>query len=203
MTGMAELLLLVMKMSDLQRTFGCLLSMEESEPLLAAAAQPRRVIGHAAWSGPFPESTVVEDFRRRLKYYFMNPCQKYRARGRKPWKLMLQILKIAIITVQVGCGFMGDVFAFSKCLLYALFSVLFCFPKQLVSFGLSNEMMVTFKEENLMTFRHLFLKGYKDNWQGSHAIYSQADLYDHIYYLISRVVEIQNKLRELVVLLKC
>ncbi|XP_078790376.1 mucolipin-3 isoform X2 [Oryzias latipes] len=136
--------------------------MEESEPLLAAAAQPRRVIGHAAWSGPFPESTVVEDFRRRLKYYFMNPCQKYRARGRKPWKLMLQILKIAIITVQ------------------------------LVSFGLSNEMMVTFKEENLMTFRHLFLKGYKDNWQGSHAIYSQADLYDHIYYLISRYSHLQN-----------
>lgn len=43
----------------------------------------------------------VESLRRRIKYYFMNPCEKYHARGRKPWKLMLQIIKIAIITIQV------------------------------------------------------------------------------------------------------
>ncbi|XP_077098219.1 mucolipin-3 isoform X4 [Siphateles boraxobius] len=43
---------------------------------------------------------VMENFRRKLKYYFMSPCQKYRARGRKPWKMILQILKIAIITIQ-------------------------------------------------------------------------------------------------------
>lgn len=39
--------------------------------------------------------------RRKIKYFFMNPCEKYHARGRKPWKLILQIIKIAIITVQV------------------------------------------------------------------------------------------------------
>lgn len=44
---------------------------------------------------------VVDRFRRKLKYFFMNPCEKYSARGRKPWKLMLQILKIVIITGQV------------------------------------------------------------------------------------------------------
>lgn len=43
----------------------------------------------------------VDRFRRRLKYFFMNPCEKFHARGRKPWKLMLQILKIVIITIQV------------------------------------------------------------------------------------------------------
>jgi len=42
-----------------------------------------------------------EKLRRKIKYYFMNPCEKYHARGRKPWKLMLQIIKIAIITAQV------------------------------------------------------------------------------------------------------
>lgn len=56
-----------------------------------------------------------------------------------------------------------------------------------MSFGLSNEMMVTFKEENLMTFRHLFLKGYKDHRSGSYALYTQADVYDHIYYIINKV----------------
>lgn len=43
----------------------------------------------------------VECLRRKIKYYFMNPCEKYHARGRKPWKLLLQIIKIAIITIQV------------------------------------------------------------------------------------------------------
>ncbi|KAM9844832.1 mucolipin-3-like [Aulostomus maculatus] len=138
--------------------------MEESESLVAARSEERRSNGHCRWSAHSPslESKVVEDLRRRLKYFFMNPCQKYRARGRKPWKLMLQILKIAIITVQ------------------------------LVSFGLSNEMMVTFKDENLMTFRHLFLKGYKEQQLGGHALYTKADVYDHIYYVIDRYVKLQN-----------
>ncbi|XP_069548369.1 mucolipin-3-like [Brachyistius frenatus] len=92
----------------------------------------------------------------------MSPCEKYRARDRKPWKLTLQIFKIAIITVQ------------------------------LVSFGLSNEMMVTFKDENLMTFRHLFLKGYKDHQPGSFSLYTKADVYDHISYIISRYTNLRN-----------
>lgn len=58
---------------------------------------------------------------------------------------------------------------------------------QLVSFGLSNEMMVTFKEENLMTFRNLFLKGYKDHRLGGYALYTKVDTYDHIYYIINKV----------------
>uniref|UniRef100_A0A3B5B3Q1 Mucolipin-3-like n=1 Tax=Stegastes partitus TaxID=144197 RepID=A0A3B5B3Q1_9TELE len=136
--------------------------MEDSEPLLAAWSDQRRTNGHVTWSAHTLESKAVEDFRRRLKYFFMNPCEKYRARGRKPWKLMLQILKIAIITVQ------------------------------LVSFGLSNEMMVTFKDENLMTFRHLFLKEYKDPRLGSYALYTKADVYDHIYYVINRYTSLQN-----------
>uniref|UniRef100_A0A8C6P8P0 Mucolipin TRP cation channel 3 n=1 Tax=Nothobranchius furzeri TaxID=105023 RepID=A0A8C6P8P0_NOTFU len=105
---------------------------------------------------------AVENFRRKLKYFFMNPCEKYRARGRKPWKLMLQILKIVLITAQ------------------------------LVSFGLSNEMMATFKEDNLMTFRHLFLKGYKDHQQGSFALYTKTEVYEHIYYIIDRYMNLQN-----------
>ncbi|XP_022613601.1 mucolipin-3-like isoform X2 [Seriola dumerili] len=134
--------------------------MEDSQPLLRS--EERRQNCHYRWSTHTLESKVVEDFRRRLKYFFMNPCEKYRARGRKPWKLMLQIVKIAIITIQ------------------------------LVSFGLSNEMMVTFKDENLMTFRHLFLKGYKDHRLGSYALYTKADVYDHIDYIINRYIDLQN-----------
>ncbi|XP_073347769.1 mucolipin-3 [Pagrus major] len=138
--------------------------MEDREQLLTPRSEERSLNGHCRWSTHTRslQSKVVEDFRRRLKYFFMNPCEKYRARGRKPWKLMLQILKIAIITVQ------------------------------LVSFGLSNEMMVTFKDENLVTFRHLFLKGYKDHRLGSYALYTKDDVYDHIYYVINRYTNLQN-----------
>ena len=48
-------------------------------------------------------------------------------------------------------------------------------------------MMVTFKDENLMAFRHLFLKGYKDHRLGGYALYKKSDVYDHIYYIINRV----------------
>ncbi|XP_043086288.1 mucolipin-3 isoform X2 [Puntigrus tetrazona] len=95
-----------------------------------------------------------EKFRRKLKYFFMNPCDKYRARGRKPWKLMLQIVKIAVVTVQ------------------------------LVSFGLSNQMVVQFKEENLTAFRHLFLKSFTDGGASALAVYTQRDVYTHITYTV-------------------
>ncbi|CDQ56930.1 unnamed protein product [Oncorhynchus mykiss] len=141
--------------------------MDDVEPLVPQGpAEERRPNGHCTRcpiSSQSPgDSKVVEDFRRRLKYFFMNPCEKYRARGRKPWKLMLQILKIAIITFQ------------------------------LVSFGLSNEMMVTFKEENLMVFKHLFLKEYKDQRVDRYAVYTKTDVYDHIYYVIDRFINLQN-----------
>ncbi|XP_037537722.1 mucolipin-3-like [Nematolebias whitei] len=136
--------------------------MEESEPLLSTKAEARRVNGGCRWSTRTLDSNTIEDFRRKLKYFFMNPCDKYRARGRKPWKLILQIIKIIIITVQ------------------------------LVSFGLSNEMMATFKEDNLMTFRHIFLERYRDHRQGNYALYTQTDVYDHIYYIIDRYTSLQN-----------
>ncbi len=42
-----------------------------------------------------------EELCRKLKYFFMSPCEKYQAKGRKPFKLVLQILKILIVTIQV------------------------------------------------------------------------------------------------------
>lgn len=100
--------------------------------------------------------------RRKIKYYFMNPCEKFHARGRKPWKLCLQLVKIVIITMQ------------------------------LVSFGLSNQMVVKFKEENLRTFKHLFLKDYVDGSMDTYAVYRQADTYDYIYYIIEQYQHLHN-----------
>ncbi|EHB18033.1 Mucolipin-2 [Heterocephalus glaber] len=47
------------------------------------------------------DSEVKEEcLREDLKFYFMNPCEKYRARHQIPWKLGLQILKILMVTTQ-------------------------------------------------------------------------------------------------------
>lgn len=50
-------------------------------------------------------------------------------------------------------------------------------------------MMVTFKEENLLTFKHLFLKNYADGDTENYAVYRQADVYDYISYAITQVNE--------------
>uniref|UniRef100_A0A8C1J2F1 Mucolipin 1a n=1 Tax=Cyprinus carpio TaxID=7962 RepID=A0A8C1J2F1_CYPCA len=104
------------------------------------------------WIGADQEE---EALRRKLKYFFMSPCEKYQAKGRKPFKLVLQILKILIVTIQ------------------------------LVLFGLSNEMAVTFKEENTASFKHLFLKDYDDS-NDALAVYTQGDVYDHMFYAIEQ-----------------
>ncbi|CAL9693586.1 unnamed protein product [Knipowitschia caucasica] len=102
----------------------------------------------------FQHQEEEEALRRKLKYFFMSPCDKYHAKGRKPFKLGLQLLKIIIVTVQ------------------------------LVLFGLSNQMVVTFKDENTAAFKHLFLMGYQDD--SPQEVYSQDDLYSHIHFAIDQ-----------------
>ncbi|XP_029474240.1 mucolipin-3 [Rhinatrema bivittatum] len=106
---------------------------------------------------------LMEDqLRRQVKFFFMNPCEKFRARGRKPWKLILQILKIAMVTIQ------------------------------LVLFGLSNQMVVAFKEENTVAFKHLFLKGYMDKKDDTYAVYRQTEVYDHLAFAIKQYLQLRN-----------
>ncbi|KAM6124066.1 mucolipin-2 isoform 5-T6 [Pterocles gutturalis] len=106
------------------------------------------------------ETALKED----LKFYFMNPCEKYRARCQIPWKLALQILKILMVTTQ------------------------------LIFFGLSNQLVVSFKEENTIAFKHLFLKGYSgvDEDDYSCSIYTQQDAYDSIFYVINQYSQLKN-----------
>ncbi|KAK2496284.1 hypothetical protein MC885_004491 [Smutsia gigantea] len=105
------------------------------------------------------DSEVEEEcLRKDLKFYFMNPCEKYRARRQIPWKLGLQILKIAMVTTQLVC------------------------------FGLSNQLVVSFKEENTLAFKHVFLKGYPgiDEDDYSCSVYTEKDTYESIFFAISQ-----------------
>ncbi|XP_036378608.1 mucolipin-2 [Megalops cyprinoides] len=105
-----------------------------------------------------------EILRDDLKYYFMNPCEKYRARRQLPWKLGVQILKIIMVTTQ------------------------------LVLFGLNNQLVVSYKEENSMAFKNLFLKGYSgaDEDDYSMAVYSQQDVYDSLFHVLDQYAQLKN-----------
>ncbi|XP_063154270.1 mucolipin-2 isoform X1 [Candoia aspera] len=113
-----------------------------------------------------PDSDFKEEesLKKDLKFYFMNPCEKYRARHQIPWKLGLQILKIVMVTTQ------------------------------LILFGLSNQLVVSFKEENTMAFKHLFLKNYSgvDEDDYSCSVYTQQDVYDSIFFAINQYQQLKN-----------
>lgn len=58
--------------------------------------------GSSLLKGAQEEDMAEEEaLRRKLKYFFMSPCDKYHAKGRKPYKLVLQLLKIIFVTMQV------------------------------------------------------------------------------------------------------
>uniref|UniRef100_A0A673A552 Uncharacterized protein n=1 Tax=Sphaeramia orbicularis TaxID=375764 RepID=A0A673A552_9TELE len=99
-----------------------------------------------------------ENLRDDLRYYFMSPCEKYRARRQIPWKLGVQILKIVMITTQ------------------------------LVLFGLNNQLVVAYKEENTVTLKTLFLKDYSgmDEDDYSVAVYTQQAVYDSLFYILDQ-----------------
>lgn len=67
-------------------------------------------------------------------------------------------------------------------MIFFLFTLFF----QLVLFGLSNQVVVTFKEENTMTFKNLFLKDYDESTDDSFAVYTQSDVYDHMFYAVDQ-----------------
>ncbi|XP_040096521.1 mucolipin-1 isoform X1 [Oryx dammah] len=131
----------------------------ETERLLT----PSPGYGTQTGASPAPSTPPEEeDLRRRLKYFFMSPCDKFRAKGRKPFKLMLQVVKILVVTVQ------------------------------LILFGLSNQLAVTFREENTIAFRHLFLLGYTDGADDTFAAYTRQQLYQAIFYAVDQYLTLPD-----------
>lgn len=46
---------------------------------------------------PYMEDRLL----RRLKFFFMGPHEKIKAKRKCPWKLIIQVLKILLVTIQV------------------------------------------------------------------------------------------------------
>lgn len=62
------------------------------------------------------------------------------------------------------------------------------FAPQLIIFGLNNQLVVSYKEENTMALKNLFLKDYKgvDEDDYSVAVYTRRDFYDHLFYVMDQ-----------------
>jgi hypothetical protein len=113
---------------------------------------------------PRPEFTssynpqTRDRFRRKLRYFFMNPLDKWRTKGKLPWKLGLQVVKIIIVTLQ------------------------------LLIFGSHMSKYLTHQGNMVVTFRELFMAGWDPVREvmtyppsaGPYAVYTKEDFYKHV-----------------------
>lgn len=72
---------------------------EQTSEELSTGSDTGSILG-----SPQSSTRSREVMKTKIKYHYMNPCQKFRARRRKPWKLLVQIVKVFLITIQVCCN---------------------------------------------------------------------------------------------------
>lgn len=92
--------LLLFVSSEKDKLLASMTSYGSQDLLGAGSPHPSSLLGSELHQKQ-EEEEEEEALRRKLKYFFMSPCDKYHAKGRKPFKLGLQLLKIIIVTVQV------------------------------------------------------------------------------------------------------
>lgn len=101
---------------------------------------------------------VRERMRRKLRFFFMNPIEKFQAKKRMPWKLLLQVVKIALVTLQ------------------------------LVLFGTSSYSYQQQHRDTTVALHHIFLSGWDSvreiaNYPpaaGPYAVYTKLEFYRHV-----------------------
>lgn len=108
-----------------------------------------------------PMSSLNEDrMRRKLQFFFMNPIEKWQARRKFPYKFVVQLIKIVLVTMQL-------------CL-----------------FAHSRYNHVNYTWDNRVSFSHLFLRGWDDTSEvesyppakGPLALYVEDDFFETIDY---------------------
>lgn len=122
--------------------------------------------GHRALiSNPNINSENMDELtclRSRLEYFFMDPMKKWQRRNTRPWKLLVQILKVVVFT------------------------------SQLVVFGTDMSKFITYKDEMQTTFKQLFLKDWDPSADAiaypgpyvPYAVYTKPDFMHAINYAI-------------------
>jgi len=118
-------------------------------------------------SASFPEE---EKIKRKLKFYFMNPADKYYATRQLPWKLCLQILKVFLVTAQLWI-FADYRFAH-----------------------------VNFYTDQTISFQHLFVKDWDPAREihaypqslGKLALYRKSDFYSFVDFTVKNLARVEE-----------
>lgn len=116
-------------------------------------------------------SPHVEDcLQRRLKFHFLDPIDKWHARRRCPWKLIVQLVKLIVVSIQ------------------------------LVQFVNSRNMHANFVAGNTISFEHLFLSKWDASREtasyppstGSYALYEIDEFYKHLDFAVNQYHDIKK-----------
>ena len=83
-----------LKRSDDQSTISC-------HQTRASVLDSQRTTTTQEWATTDDFTAARDRLRRALRYYFMSPIDKWRIKGRFPWKLLFQIIKIILVTSQL------------------------------------------------------------------------------------------------------
>ncbi|XP_014668280.1 PREDICTED: mucolipin-3-like [Priapulus caudatus] len=117
------------------------------------------------------ESLHAEEcLRRRLKFHFLDPLDKWRARHRCPWKLIVQLLKLVVVTAQ------------------------------LIQFVNARYSYADFVTGNMIAFEHLFLRGWDAAREtnayppstGAYALYEVDEFYEHLDHAVTRYHAVEH-----------
>lgn len=103
-----------------------------------------------------------EKMRRKLQFFFMNPIEKWQARRRYPYKFVVQLIKIVLVTLQL-------------CL-----------------FAYNRYNHINYTWDNKITFCHLFLKGWDSTREiysyppaaGPLAVYKMDEFFDTVDFAV-------------------
>jgi len=142
----------------------------ESDDDIAAKGQNNGQSGYQRLPSREPSCPEEEKIKRKLKFFFMNPADKYHATRSLPWKLLLQILKVFLVTAQLW------IFATYR---YA---------------------HVNFYTDQTVSFQHFFLKGWDEAREihayppalGKNALYRKSEFYEFVDFAVLNLARIED-----------
>uniref|UniRef100_A0AC35U8E0 PKD_channel domain-containing protein n=1 Tax=Rhabditophanes sp. KR3021 TaxID=114890 RepID=A0AC35U8E0_9BILA len=116
------------------------------------------------------EREIALKLQKQLQFFLMDPIKKYKVRHQFPWKLMLQVLKIILITIQ------------------------------LILFAELRVTHVDFLEDTATVMRHKFLKDWDDERDvvaypppvGKYSVYRSTDLIEHFAFIVNSYYSLHN-----------
>lgn len=112
----------------------------------------------------------IDKLKLRLNYFFLDPIEKWKRKNTKPWKLLVQIIKLIVFT------------------------------HQLVLFGSEMSQFITYKDEMQNTFKLLLLEDWEPSvdavpYPGPYVpftVYKKSNFYSSINHAISTYANIEQ-----------